>query len=530
VSTLLATLERRAREHPEREAFVFAGRPHGYGELWAGAGRCASGLVGHGVAPGDRVVLALPNGPDFFAAFYGTLRAGGIAVPLFPGSGAGRLAAAAQRSGAEVVVTAGEGEPERRAQSPRAWAPRDRAPRALSVAALAAAAARRLPPAPGLDDVAYIQYTSGSTGEPKGVQVRHADVMANVRQMVQGMKITPREVFVSWLPVHHDMGLVLMTMVPFHLGARLVLLPAGLRQPRSWLAAIADHGGTFTAAPDFAYRVCLRTVRDPGGYDLGTVRVALNAAEPVRAATLRACAERFGRADVMVPGYGLAEATVGVSMWPPGTPVKVDGRGFPSVGRGFPGVELAILADRGELAAPGETGEILVRSPANTIGYWDDPEATAGLFWGAGYLRTGDLGYLDGDGDLFVVGRSKNLIIQAGRNIAPAEVEAVLDALPFARRSAAVGIDRGGPEGEQIYAFVELAARAARSEPNFREMAVQAVAEIRAELGLGPGRLYLAKPRTVPLTETGKIRHAELRERYANGSLAASGQLLFPKY
>jgi len=525
-ATLLDRLAWRAATTPAGEAFVFADRSCSYAELWRGIEAFAFYLRQIEIEPGARVVIALPNGVEFFTAFYGVQRAGAIAVPVFPGSGAERLLGIARRSAASAVVTATPAVVDAVST--------DRAPEQLALQVIppnppVATAPRRALPAVDPQAVAYIQYTSGSTGEPKGVQITHANALINVEQMIAGMAITRREVFVSWLPVHHDMGLVLMTMTPFYLGARLILLPASLRDARSWLAALAEHRGTFTAAPDFAYRLALRQVREPANYDLSSLRVALNAAEPVRTRTLVDFQQAFALEQVMVPGYGLAEATVGVSMSPPGVAPKIDASGFPSVGRGFPGVELAILGDSGLLGAD-ETGEILVRSPANTPGYWDDPEATAALFWDEGYLRTGDLGYLDQDGDLFVVGRRKNVIIQAGRNIAPGEVEAVIDALPFVRLSAAVGIDRGGIEGEQVYAFVELRGRKSLPREDYRQMAIEVSRRVRSELGLGPGRVYLMPARGVPRTHNGKLRHAELKRRYLEGALGDEGLLLFPEY
>ncbi len=257
--------------------------------------------------------------------------------------------------------------------------------------------------------------------------------------------------------------------------------------------------------------------------------MALNAAEPVRARTLEEFAELFGLRDVMMPGYGLAEATVGVSMWPPGTGVAVDERGFPSVGPGFPEVELRILGEDGPAAA-GEVGEILVRSPANTRGYLDDPEATRELLAPDGFLHTGDLGYLDADGDLFIVGRQKNIIIQAGRNLAPSEIEQAVDELPAIRLAAAVGIDRGDAAGEQAWLFAETRSGEALPEPDRQRLVVEIVRRIHARLGLRPGRVYLLRPRTIPLTHNGKVRHAALRESCLDGSLRATGAILFPEW
>jgi acyl-CoA synthetase (AMP-forming)/AMP-acid ligase II len=519
-------LARRAAAEGERQAFVFAGRPHTFGELWRGASGFAAELLRRGVGGGDRVVVVLPNGPAFFHAFYGAHLAGAVPVPLFPGSGAERIERLGAACGARLVADGEES----------VWHLRT-GPGADAPASAAMPSADSAPSLPDRDDVALLQYTSGSTGEPKGVVIRHRDLVTNVGQMIAGMEITAGDVFVSWLPVHHDMGLILMTMAPFVAGARLVLLPSGLGDVRPWLAAIDEHRGTFTAAPDFAYRLCLRAVRDPSRYDLASLRVALDAAEPVRASTIEGFEERFGLARVVVPGYGLAEATVGVSMQPPGTAPGVSSSagsssagsfaGLVSIGRPFPGVTVRIVAD-GRPAAVGEVGEVVVDTPAACQGYFGDPEATAALFDPAGGVRTGDLGFRDAAGEVFLVGRSKNVIIQAGRNLAPQEIEEAAESLPFVRRAAAVGVDRGGAAGEEAHVFAELRRAKIPSDDDLHEMTVQVVERLHQRLGLRPGRVHLLRPRAIPRTPNGKIRHPELRRAYLDGRLRESGDLLFP--
>lgn len=521
--TLLDRLAQRAREESESTAFHFAGESCSLGELWSRAGAFAGVLRERGLSPGERTVVAEPNGAGFFTAFYGIQLGGGVPVPLYPGSGARRLIAMAERCGARVVVASGLEDPSLGAL------------RSAGLVHLSPREAAGMPdassdvPPPDPETPAYIQYTSGSTGEPKGVEVRHGALLTNIRQMIAGMEITTADVFVSWLPVHHDMGLVLMTMVPLYLGLPLFLLPTTLRDPGLWLGEIQRCRGTFTAAPDFAYRVALRHLDGDGGFDLSTLRVALNAAEPVRARTVEEFERRFGLRHVMMPAYGLAEATVGVSMCAPGEPVRVDRRGFVCVGRPFPEVEIVVLADD-RPAPPGAVGEILVRSPANTRGYWRDAEATGELFWGDGYIRTGDLGYVDRLGALFVVGRRKNLIIQGGRNIAPREVEEAIDRLPFVRSAAAVGFDRGGDEGEQVVVFAELRREHEGARAEYAARTTEIVAAVHRHLGLRPGRTYLVPVGGIPRTPNGKVRYVELRQGLLDGTLRAKGRLLYPNY
>ena len=207
----------------------------------------------------------------------------------------------------------------------------------------------------------------------------------------------------------------------------------------------------------------------------------------------------------------------------------MDARGFPSVGPPFPGVELRILGEEGPLGT-GQVGEVLVRSPANTRGYLGDPEATAALFWRDGFLRTGDLGYLDAAGRLTVVGRRKNIIIQAGRNLAPSEIEQAADADRRVRLAAAVGIDRGGDAGEQVYLFAEARAGESLADEDRRAVVSGIVRRVHARLGIRPGRVYLLRPRAIPLTANGKVRHAALKRAWLDGSLADSGAVLFPDW
>lgn len=527
-ATLLEVLHYRARTEPALPAFVFDGEPHTYAELWQGATRFAAGLARRGVRPEDRVVLALPNGPRFFHGFYGTQLAGAVPVPIFPRSGPDRVRRIAGLSGAALVVAEQAEQAEQETFGRITRLGMDQTPTGSPAPATPVG---QISP----DRPALIQYTSGSTGDPKGVVISHANLLTNVGQMIAGMEITEDDVFVSWLPVHHDMGLVLMTMVPFYLGARLVLLPSDLTDVRVWLRAVAEHGGTFTAAPDFAYRICLRAVRDPSRFDLSSLRVALNAAEPVRSSTIRRFEEAFGLDRVMVAGYGLAEATVGVSMQPPGTPPAVsDGEpspGLVAIGRPFPGVRVEVVdPDGGDRLVPAnEVGELVVGSPAVTGGYFRDPEATAALFWRPGMIRTGDLGFRDEEGNVFIVGRTKNVILQAGRNLAPQEIEEAVEGLPFVRRAAAVGVDRGGAEGEQAYVFAELRKAKAPPEERLVEMATEVVARVHAHLGLRPGRVLLLAPRAIPLTPNGKIRHPALRASFLDGELRAAGKILFPE-
>jgi acyl-CoA synthetase (AMP-forming)/AMP-acid ligase II len=523
-TTLIEMLAVRAQISTEITAFTFNEQGVKFGELWQGTNRFAAFLLARKLDHSEHVVVALPNSAEFFSAFYGIQRAGGIAVPIFPEAGAERIFSLAGLCDAKVIVVPSN-LPVAKLNHYRQLANQ----RNLSLITVSESAETPLKvdfPQVKPKDISFLQYTSGSTGNPKGVMLTHENLLTNVRQMIAGMEITDAEIFVSWLPVYHDMGLILKTMVPFYLAAQVHLLPTNLRDVRPWLDAIQTHKATFTAAPDFAYRLCLRHV-DLNKYDLSSLRVALNAAEPVRATTVREFEQASGLDNIMVAGYGLAEATVGVSMWKTQMPIRVDTHGRVSVGASFPDVDLLILSD-GRILSPGVVGEIAIRSKANSGGYFNNSEETEKLFWRDGYLLSGDLGYLDEDGYLYIVSRKKNIIKRAGETISPQEIEEVMDTMPGVRFSAAIGVDKGGIEGEQVYVFAEI--RAVLPETKLHEMALQMVTDFQAHMGFRPARVYLLEPRSIPLTHNGKIQHVRLRDIYLDGSLHTQNSILYPEY
>lgn len=524
--SLTEMLDKKSAENPLQPAFIYEEKAVTYREMHQAIQSFASFLCAQGLQKGDRVVLALPNGNEFFIAFYGVLYAGGIAVPINHNSGPERIFSIADLSCADYTVvpsrlisilkSAGDLS-QKKVISP------------ISVEHSTSSSIHTNFPEINPNDVAFIQYTSGSTGNPKGVQLSHSNILTNIQQMIDGMSITQNDIFVSWLPAYHDMGLILMTMVPFYLGIKLFLMPTNARSIRRWIETLERTQATFTAAPDFGYRMALLYTRYPNRFNLSNLRVALNAAESVRATTVEKFELTFDCKNVMMPAYGLAEATVGVSSWPPQTPIKVDERGFISVGKGFPGIRMNILVDR-QFAEPGIVGEILVESPANTRGYFNNPEGNSRLFWGKKYIRTGDLGYYDKNGDFFIVGRKKNIIIHGGQNISPQEVEEVIDELPFVRFSAAVGVDRGDIDGEQVYVFAEIKRVNSSTGNNFADLVVEITNRFHTRLGFRPGRVYLLKSHAIPRTPNGKIMHTRLKAYYLEGSLQSSGFVLFPCY
>ena len=522
-ATLPDLVARRAAADPDGVYFSLYGQRLTAGRLHAQSLRYAGALAARGLGPGDKVAIVLPTCEEFFFAFFGALAAGCVPVPLYPTLDPDLMGRIFRQSEAAAVVTvdwfrdAVEGA---RAGAPdlRQYLTPDRL--------------EGDPPRPGIvpareDETCFLQYTSGSTSDPRGVVLSHRNVMATVRMMVETVGVSPDDRLVSWLPLYHDMGLIGIAFGALYTGARLTLLPPDLRNPRVWLETITAERAALTVSPDFGYRNCLRNVHDITGLDLTSLRMAMSGAEPVRLSTIRAFQERFGLGDVFAPAYGLAEATLAVAIWPHGQPVRLDpSGGFLSVGRPCPGVRVAIAAPDADgasdtaaarRAAPLEVGEILVQSDGVMQGYYRDEVATRRALRG-GWLHTGDLGMLDAEGYLYVTGRMKDLIIVRGQNVVPADIEEVVDAVPGVRYSAAVGIESERTGTQRLHVVAEL--RSDTLAPaELADLAHGITVAVRRRHGLRPARVLLVRAQTIPKTSSGKIQRAALAARVASGQL-----------
>lgn len=505
LSILLAQAERLG--NTPRTFFLERGRVEAQlapAELFERARCLATGLHLRGVATGHRVAIMLGTGPDFYSAFFGTVWAGGVPVPLDPPTRIdqaedylarqGRILA---DCGARVLVV--QPELARLAQVLRPSAPGLQ--HLVTVAQLeheAPARERRADPS----EVALVQYTSGSTGSPRGVLLTHANLMANLRAVATGLALRSDDLVVSWLPLYHHLGLIGKLLTSFYWGLPLVLLGPEqfLARPARWLEAISDFGGTLSAAPNFAYELCLRKLGDHEGkqLDFSRWRLAINGGEPIRPQTVEAFCRRFsGRGfdpGAVLPAYGLAEATLAVSLGRPGAGLKTH-RGLVSCGRAVPGVELKL-----------EEGRILVRGPSVTQGYQGHPPLED-------WVDTGDVGFLH-EGELYPAARARDVIVRAGRTLYPQEIERLLDEISGLRPGCSVGLPL---DGDQLAVVAE--ARPRQDEAALRAEIVQA---LTAGLGVPPDRVELVSPRSVPRTPSGQLRRVETRRRLLDGSLGRS--------
>ncbi|GGO88472.1 acyl-CoA synthetase [Marinobacterium nitratireducens] len=548
--TLVEALAWHVEHHPQRTHIHFHrdaddGEQLSYGGLWREACALTAGLQRKGVEAGQKVALMLPTGRDYFISFVAIWLAGATPVPLYPPLGRRQLEDQLQRQAgildncqARLLIAPAAAQP----LEPLLKARVGGLQALVQPADLAADAdqARILPCAPG--DIALLQYTSGSTGNPKGVVLSHANLLANIRAAGQALRVDSRDVFVSWLPLYHDMGLIGAWFGSLYHAVRLVSLPPQdfLARPARWLEALHRHRGTLSAAPNFAYELCLQRVPEPllEGLDLSAWRLALNGAEAVNPATLEAFSRRFERCGLqrttVFPVYGLAECSVALAFPEPGleavidrvqrAPLMREGIAEPATardsdtlefaccGRAIPGHRIRICDDSGRELPQRRQGRIQFRGPSATSGYYRNSEATARLFEGD-WLETGDLGYLTANG-LHITGRSKDLIIRAGRNLYPEELERAVGEVPGLRRGrvAAFGIDDAGTE--RLILMAESRTRDERLQEQQRR---DAAAAVSALIGEPPDEVVLVPAGILLKTSSGKIRRNDCRERYRRG-------------
>ncbi len=534
-TTLAEMMRCRATLSPDKPYFDLFGETVTYGRLWAQSARYAAGLARAGIVAGDKVCLIYPTCAEFFYTFFGALALGAVPVPMYPTLGVEETSNVFRDSEAVAVATIGwfrKGVDESVAQAPNMRAVLE--PPDLDVDA----------PAPplhqaGADDLAFLQYTSGSTGHPRGVMLTHRNVVSTIHFMAEAAGLTSADRVVSWLPLYHDMGLIGCAFTPPLTGTPLWLLPPDLRSPHQWLERITEVRATFTVSPDFGYRNCVRHVRDTSGLDLTSLKAALSGAEPVRPSTIEAFEGHFGLKRIISPCYGLAEATLAVAIWPREVPLRLDPSGrFLSVGQPCPGVSVRILTpssvseretatgvggpremrgDEVELP-PGVEGEICVKSPGVMRGYYNNPEATANVLMPGGWLRTGDLGFVDKDGFLYVTGRLKDIIIVGGENVLPADIEEVVDGVPGVRYSAAVGLDSERAGTQRLHIVAEVRSETA-SHNDYHGLVREIVSRVHRTRGHRPARVLLVRASTIPKTSSGKIQRSRLAQMIRQGEL-----------
>ncbi len=553
--TLPEVLDWHVRAHPERTHITLLDSEGNetalsYAALHDGAQEAAAGLLEREVQPGQSVAIMLPTSPEYFCCFLGVLLAGGVPVPIYPPARPAQIedhlrrhAGILSNARATMLITVSEAKPVARLLRAQVESLR----MIVTMAELSGVGR-----APGIplkpENIALIQYTSGSTGNPKGVVLTHANLLANIRAMGQAVQASSTDVFVSWLPLYHDMGLIGAWLGSlYHAFPLVVMSPLSfLARPERWLWAIHKHRGTLSASPNFGFELCLRKIPDAAleGLDLSSWRMAFNGAEPVSPETIAHFAQRFGRyglhPQAIAPVYGLAECAVGLAFPPPGREPLIDcirrdsfmrtGHAepagsdeadvlrIPACGHPLPGHEIRIVDATGHELGERMEGHLEFKGPSATSGYFRNPEQTRLLFHGE-WLDSGDFAYL-AEGDIYLTGRSKDIIIRAGRNIYPYELEQAVGNIPGIRKGCVAVFGSPDPAAgtERLVVLAETRETAPAQLEPLRERINALTLDI---LGTPADNIVLAPVHTVLKTSSGKIRRAACRELFEKGAAPA---------
>ncbi|MEM1028917.1 MAG: fatty acyl-AMP ligase [Myxococcota bacterium] len=525
-----------------------------YSGLERATARYAGALQTLGLKKGDRVALVIPDNQDFVFTFLGALRAGVIPVPIYPPAGLRKLGGyltntlhVVRQSGAKVLVT----DPDVRRLLGTVQAGAPDLEKVVSIEGLRKSNERLRPVSVGLDDTCFLQFTSGSTSAPKGVEVSHGNIAHNVEAfMKKGLGVQDGvDSGVSWLPLYHDMGLIGFVLGPLYHRNTVSFLPPllFLKRPLRWLQTISRLRATVSFGPNFAYALCTKRVRDRDlePLDLSSWRVAGCGAEPIRAANLEAFAEKFAvcgfQRKALLPCYGMAEATLAISFDKRGLRVDpIDGAvlaaegraetvadandaralSVVSCGQAFEGHRVRVFSLEDEESRhplPDRTvGEIRVQGPSVTTGYFDDPETTAAAFAG-GWLKTGDLGYLV-DGDIYVCGREKELIIVNGRNYYPQDLEWEASRVRGVRKGNVIAFGTTKPMGDRERVIIAFET-GAPAGPEREEMKEGVRRTVRTATGLSIDDVVALEIGVLPKTSSGKLKRGETRVLYERGEL-----------
>jgi 1-acyl-sn-glycerol-3-phosphate acyltransferase len=552
--TLTEMLDWHVQEHPDhihvtvlQDENVVLGTMS-YRDLQTAAKAVAQGLISRDIVPGDRIAMMLPTSIDFFASFFGILYAGAVPVPIYPPARMAQLEEHMRRqivilrnAGARTLITVQEGRK-------LAVLLRSQVETLEGVETVATLSAERheapLPPLNDPEALGLMQYTSGSTGDPKGVMLTHQGLLENVRSMGHAMEATSADVFVSWLPLYHDMGLIGAWLGCCYFGPRLyVMSPISfLVRPATWLWTMHKYRATFSGGPNFAFELCASRIdeKDLEGLDLSALRFIVDGAEPISPQTLRRFNERFTRygmnKGVVSPSYGLAENCVGLCFPPfgrgpqidrikreslakrgyaePAGPEDADAIEMVACGHPIENNDVRIVDDGGHELGERHEGMLEFRGPSMTKGYFRNEAKTKELFHD-GWIKSGDRAYMAG-GDVHITGRVKDIIIRAGRNTYPHEIEESISAIPGIRKGGVAAF--GSPDPENGTERLIVMAETKETNTEARAKLIAAAHEVvTAIAGSAADDIVLVPPRGVPKTSSGKVRRSSAKELYETG-------------
>jgi len=511
--TVVEALFAHADERPDSLAYAVDDDRITFGELRDDALALAAALDARGVGRGDRCALVMGTAIDTIRAIYAVQIAGAAPIVINPAQPAAALGRRIRMVRPILTVFQDDMPAE---------------PRGVSLDVLRNEERQGWRPAvlPAPSDTAYLQVTSGTAGEPKAAILSHKSLAACLHSSAVRLGARSDDIFISWVPLHHDFGLVRFTFAPCFVGSPAYLIPPTVSNFERWLRLASEVSATITGGPDFGYRIASKLV-DPAGIDLSAMRYATNGGEPVRASTIRDFERRFSCPGVIRPGYGLAEATLGVSAVRPGQNLQSDAAGCVSCGPPYDELDVVILDEGGRRCEYGEVGEITVQGDAIFDGYLDDPDTTTEMLRD-GWLHTGDFGYLDAEGELYVMGRKRVLIKRAGAMVIPREIEEAVDRVDGVRFSTVIGhVPDHGSGDEEVVVVAEVRPEAAVDDEARSRIASDIEAAMSGAVAFKPDDVVLVRPRTIPRTRNGKIKHAELKQVYAEGLLGRDDAIVF---
>ena len=565
VKTLNELLQWHQKNHPERIHVHLYGENNEpkkitYDMLLKSARSIAASLQQRSLNPGQTVAIMLPTSSDYLSSFYGILLAGGIPVPVYPPFRPSQFEDHMRRqagilTNAQVVMMITV--PEAQAAARLLKAQVQSLHSIVTPQELTTHHEHFSAPVVHAEDTAFLQYTSGSTGNPKGVVLTHAQLLANIRIMGEAVQAKSTDIFVSWLPLYHDMGLIGAWLGSLYHACPLALMSplAFLTNPSRWFWMIHNHRATLSAAPNFAYGLCVSKLEDSdiNGLDLSTWRFAFNGAEPVSPQTIKQFSKRFSaygfKPEVMSPVYGLAEVGVGLAFPPLERGPIIDNiqtEPFMSYGKAIPaeesdsnslefvacgqplsGYEIRIVDSRGRELPEREVGQLQFQGPSATNGYFRNPESSRELFDGD-WLNSGDLAYV-ASGDIYLTSRTKDIIIRSGHNIYPYQTEDAIGEIPEIRKGcvAIIGSTDSITGTERIVVLAETRETDAVTLESIKRKITTVATD---SLGMPPDEVFLGPPHTVLKTSSGKIRRAAMRDLFEKGEINKQDKAIWSQY